>query len=288
MKTIKKVAFGAILFFTLSANLSVLAHAETKEMSYLNGNTVLNEGDVLHNDTGAPVYLMYTSDVGAFANYDALYFAENEDDYYADLLQLMEDGDNYTLGTPTSPHVCFNLSITRVYGKRPSPSPEPSPVSPEPQHVQHAEKAQLLPLKNSDGSYKLNAFGVPVIVCSECGQVHEDFAAAQESWLDEVVNAVKTHKNFGTDWKTTEEASENPVTITSTTFISFDKDMLTYLNSQPDAVILKFKYQGKYYVTTIPSDFDCLSLADENGWAGFAYIMSICGGREISEEEFKM
>lgn len=170
----------------------------------------------------------------------------------------------------------------------PSANPDPAPVSPEQQHVQHAEKAEMLPVKNTDGSYKLNAYGVPVIVCSECGQVHSDFAVAHEAWLDEVEKAVKNHKNFGTDWKAKEEAAENPVTITTSTFISFDKDMLSYLNSQPDAVILKFKYLGKYYVTTIPSDFDCLSLADENGWAGFAYIMSICGGREISEEEFKM
>ena len=281
------LAFVVVSSFSFF-NRTVYA-AESYNLSELSEGMFLYNGDIISNDTGQTIYVWYMGDSKFSPNCFALYFSVDESKYTVGTKYTIEIGENHTV-TFTDGEAGLNRPVM-VYGLDlpPAPDPDPDPTgAPVPAHEQHAAKAELLPEKNTDGSYKLNAYGVPVIVCSECGQVHSDFAVAHEAWLDEVENAVKNHKNFGTDWKTKEEAAENPVTITTSTFISFDKDMLSYLNSQPDAVILKFKYQGKYYVTTIPSDFDCLSLADENGWAGFAYIMSICGGREISEEEFKM
>ncbi len=291
MKKIRLLLSAVIISVMVIIGMSITSFATpigtgTNEDPFL--VTSFTEGEYIEFETGAMFY--WKNNTNHIIRYDYVnYYGLYIDEKDFSLSFLLEPGEiaNRRLAVGV---YGFNINKLNLSSDDPSPSPAPAnePIEPEQFHNNHAEKAQLVPVKNTDGSFSLNAFGVPVIVCSECGQVHNDFAVAHENWLDEVENAVKVHKNFGTDWKTTEEASENPVTITSTTFISFDKDMLSYLNSQPDAVILKFKYNGKYYVTTIPSDFDCLSLADENGWAGFAYIMSICGGREITEEEFIM
>ncbi len=162
------------------------------------------------------------------------------------------------------------------------------PVVPRTYHETHMSSAELLPKSDNEGKIELRYDGMPVLVCSVCGQVHENYSEAQVLWEKEVVSAIEDIMNFDEKWNTSKAEANEPVTIKSTTFISFDKNTLSKLGTSVQDITLKFKYNGSFYSTTIPAGTDFVSLADENGWAGFAYIMSLFGGRELTAEEFAM
>ena len=222
-----------------------------------------------------PVELKYTvhSDAGLADGEIGEYTYENGE--FHDVGLLWYDGVGLRLDV---------MGVWRLKKETSSSDPAPAPTT----HEVHAANADLVPEKNTDGNYQIGFDGMPVMVCSVCGETHTDMPVAHKLWEEEIVKAIGEHNNFDAYWRKKNEAGENPVTVASDTFISFDKATLEKLGELGESVILKFKYNGVYYVTTIPAGSDFASLADENGWAGFAYIMSVFGGREITAEEFEL
>ncbi len=167
------------------------------------------------------------------------------------------------------------------------PKPAEASANAKEAHASHAAEAQMAPAKNSNGTYMLNYYGVPVIYCSVCNEPTVDYGFAQQLWMSEVKNAVMNKQDFDTEWKFSAQESEDSVTITSSTFYSFDKDTLEYLSNQPVAVTLKFRYQNNYYETVVPANYDWTQFALDGEWAGFGQILKVCGGKLITEEEFR-
>lgn len=200
------------------------------------------------------------------------------------------NGKKYSLTYDNGYYFCIlNLGVVDEngglnggdFGGDPAPEAEPETI-----HEEHAEEAELVPTITDEGDFVIGFDGMPEVVCSICGEIHKDYPVYQEIWMDEIVKSIEGHKNFDTDWKKTDEEDSEPVTIKSDTFISFDRETLSELGELGQSVTLKFLYNGSYYSTTIPEGADFVSLADENGWAGFAYIMSVYGGIEITAAEF--
>lgn len=165
------------------------------------------------------------------------------------------------------------------------PAPDPVPASDKTNKAQ-ASEAEMLPAKNTDGSYKLNAYGVPNFINSVTKEVTVDFAVSQKLWMSEITNAIKNKQDFNTEWKLSQQKEKESIIIASNTFISFNKETISIINAQDANVFIKFRYNNSYYETVVPANFDWTKFTLNEDWVGFAKIMDVCGGREITEEEF--
>lgn len=100
--------------------------------------------------------------------------------------------------------------------------------------------------------------------CEKCGLVFgriEIPNSAYEAFLNEAAEMVKAAQSG-------EEA-----VITTDRWMSFDKKVLDVIESRRDiSVLLIYRYQGAEHQIWIPAESDVSSLADENGFCGFAYL----------------
>lgn len=158
------------------------------------------------------------------------------------------------------------------------PAPAPGPMT---EHEAHLSKASIDPVKNTDGSYNMTVFGIPQFKCSICGEIHQDYSKAQEVWFDEILKSATDHSNLDSNWKHSEAEVGKPVNITTRTFYSFDKATLEKLAELGKDITLDFVYDNVNYLMTVPGDYDLPSLANEDGWAGFMYLLSIFGGQVV-------
>ena len=158
------------------------------------------------------------------------------------------------------------------------PAPAPGPMT---EHEAHLSKASIDPVKNTDGSYNMTVFGIPQFKCSICGEIHQDYSKAQEVWFDEILKSATDHSNLDSNWKHSEAEAGKPVNITTRTFYSFDKATLEKLAELGKDITLDFVYDNVNYLMTVPGDYDLPSLANEDGWAGFMYLLSIFGGQVV-------
>ncbi len=160
----------------------------------------------------------------------------------------------------------------------PGPAPAPAPMT---EHEAHLSKASIDPVKSSDGSYNMTVFGIPQLKCSICGEIHQDYSKAQEVWFDEILKSATDHSDFDTNWNHSAAEADKPVTITTRTFNSFNKTTLEKLAEIGKDITVDFIYDNVNYLVTIPGDYDLPSLANEDGWAGFMYLLSVFGGQVV-------
>lgn len=55
----------------------------------------------------------------------------------------------------------------------------------------------------------------------------------------------------------------------------------------PEDGIFTFRYQNNYYETVVPANYDWTQFSLDGEWAGFGQILKVCGGKLITEEEFR-
>ncbi|MCR5402562.1 MAG: hypothetical protein K6E91_01910 [Butyrivibrio sp.] len=125
----------------------------------------------------------------------------------------------------------------------------------------HVHKFEWIPVMNEFEA----ADGTNKYMCPECGKVW--FLSPMPAYLafsGSTAYKIRTAPQGGT------------VKITTSHFISFNKEVMEALKNRPDVSLyvsfLDQEYKGNRVSFTIPAGTDAMSLLDENGYAGFLYI----------------
>lgn len=105
--------------------------------------------------------------------------------------------------------------------------------------------------------------------CIRCGEETKYTEIPNSAYATFLVESIKAIKTAGTDADTGADA----VTIRTDRWISFNYAVLTAISERPDLnVTVEFMYHGELRSFKIPAGTDVLSLADENGYAGFLFL----------------
>jgi hypothetical protein len=123
--------------------------------------------------------------------------------------------------------------------------------------------------------------GIEAEVCTRCGStIHEQKIpnSALSRFLDASIERIQA------------ASAGSTVEIKSNLWFCFNSKILDAIaeknaKQEPVNVQISYIYQHKPYTVTIPAGYDVQSLADDNGYCGFMYLLSIFGETETDTKQ---
>lgn len=105
--------------------------------------------------------------------------------------------------------------------------------------------------------------------CTKCGKIEEYVNLANSAYFS---------FSFDTADKIRKAPQNGTVTVDTTRWVSFYKNVMEELTKRPDVtLVVKFTYHGERKIVTITPGTDAAKFIDTNGYTGFLYLISQTG-----------